>query len=123
VRQSSVEPFVTPGLGTWSEWMPFPDPRTGGILHAPFGPGCYDLRLANSGQKVLCGKGNNVAYRMTSLLPAPLGCGTRKNKDKRDFVLEHLSSIEYRTIALAPSKEAKEVEDELRASGGYLFPT
>jgi hypothetical protein len=25
----------------WSEWRPFPDPRQGGMLTAPFGAGCY----------------------------------------------------------------------------------
>lgn len=114
---------AAPPLGTWSEWMPFPDPRTGGILHAPFGPGCYDLRLADGEQKVLYGKGDNVAYRMSSLLPAPLGTGTRKNAKKRQFVLEYLRSIEYRTIAFATSEEAEQCERELRANGGYRFPT
>lgn len=75
---------MTPALGMWSEWLPFPDPRTGEILHAPIGPGCYELRLANSRQKILFGKGKSVAYRMSSLLPAPLGSGTRRNDGKRD---------------------------------------
>jgi len=26
-------------------WRSFPDPRQGGILVAPFGPGCYELRM------------------------------------------------------------------------------
>lgn len=121
--QSLARPFRTPARGTWSQWMPFPDPRTGGILHAPFGPGYYDLRLADSGQKVLFGKGKNVAYRMSSLLPASLGAGRRDNKDKREFVLKHLSSIEYRTITFATEKEAKKFERKLKAGGGYVFPT
>jgi hypothetical protein len=29
----------------WSDWLPFPDPKARGILQAPFGPGCYELRF------------------------------------------------------------------------------
>lgn len=74
----------------WSEWRSFPDPRKSGMLIAPFGPGCYQLR--NGEQLVLFGQAGHVAYRMTSLLPDPLGCGTRGNEGKRKYVCEHLGT-------------------------------
>jgi 6-pyruvoyltetrahydropterin/6-carboxytetrahydropterin synthase len=107
--------------GTWSDWRRFPDPKMGESLIAPIGPGCYDLRQGN--EKVLCGSSKNVAFRMTNLLPKPLGQGTRNNAKKREYVLKHLGQIEYRTVSCKNPNAAKRLEDELRRSGSYLFPT
>ncbi len=108
-------------VGTWSEWLLFPDPSNGGLLTAPIGPGCYDLRLGN--EKVLCGYGKNVAFRMTSLLPIPWGQGTRKNAEKREYVLMNLGLIKYRTVACKDVRAAKKLENELRHQGVYRFKT
>jgi hypothetical protein len=106
----------------WSEWRRFPDPRKLESLTAPFGPGCYELREGE--QKVLFGRSNHVAKRMTSLLPKPHGSGTRNNSDKRDYVCKYLDTIEYRTLACASHEEATKRENELRKnSGEYLFKT
>lgn len=106
----------------WSEWRRFPDPRKLELLTAPFGPGCYELR--HGMQLVLFGMGSHVAERMTSLLPAPFGCGTRNNRDKRKYVFDHLGSVEYRTLACATLEEAKQRERELRISRAvYMFQT
>jgi hypothetical protein len=107
----------------WSEWRPFPDPSKGGMLIAPFGAGCYELR--NGERSVLYGTGGHAAHRMTSLLPPPLGAGTRKNKKKQKYVLENLISIEYRTIAFSTTREAAEYEaSDLRSKRAeYLYPT
>ncbi len=104
-----------------SDWALFPDPRAGGLLTAPIGPGCYELRLGD--QLVCFGIGKNVAHRLTSLLPSPLGAGTRKHCGKRAYVLAHLGRIEYRTIACATRDEAAGIEREMKARGGYLFGT
>lgn len=97
----------------WSEWRLFPDPRKHGVLVAPFGPGCYELRV---GEKLLLfGKGNHVAERMTSLLPDPLGCGKRNNASKRSDVCSNLGVVEYRTLACASIKEAIAEERKLWA--------
>jgi hypothetical protein len=106
---------------TWSEWQRFPDPRYGEMLVAPFGVGCYELRLGK--EKVLCGRGKNVALRMTSLLPRPYGQGTRKNAEKRNYVFKHLGLIEYRTIPCLTYDEAKEIETEMRRKNRYRFHT
>src|SRR5271166_5915214 len=92
----------------WTDWKPFPDPSKGGFITAPFGPGCYELRRADSGELVLFGSAGHVAYRMTSLLPS--GAGTRNNAGKRDYVRAHLAEIEYRVIALASRDAAKDFE-------------
>lgn len=104
----------------WSDWRKFPDPLQHGLLTAPFGPGCYELR--NGEQLVLYGSGNNVAARMSSLLPAPLGCGTRNNALKRAYVEQNLAAIDYRTLAGATLAEARAKERQLRSKKSkYLF--
>jgi len=103
----------------WSEWRLFPDPRKHGILVAPVGPGCYELR--NGGRLILYGQSRNVAYRMTSLLPKEWGCGTRYNEKKRDYVFTHLGRIEYRTLACKTADEARIEEGKLPLQGKYLF--
>ena len=112
------------GLREWSEWRVFPDPRNGEELVAPFGPGCYELRHRRSRQLILFGSGGHAAERMTSLLPAPLGCGTRKNAAKRDHVFAHLGDVEYRTISFLVEGEATEFERGLKLNRSrYFFPT
>jgi hypothetical protein len=86
------------------------------------GPGCYELRHGN--RCVLFGSGSNVAARMSSLLPAPLGCGTRNNAKKRAYVKEHLVAIEYRTLSCTTRDEAMTQERQLRlAKSAYVFGT
>jgi len=106
----------------WSEWLPFPDPRKREMLTAPFGPGCYELR--HGSQMILFGMGSHVAQRMTSLLPAPFGHGTRNNSRKRGYIFDHLSNIEYRTLACSTREEAQECERHLIANRTvYTFST
>lgn len=107
----------------WSRWREFPDPMEGGYLHAPIGPGVYDLRRCSSGQLVYCGSGKNVALRMTSRLPSPVGTGTRNNAALRQYALNHLADIEYRTLACADQAAAQADERTLKDQGAYLFST
>lgn len=106
----------------WSEWKKFPDPKKGEYLCAPFGPGVYELRLATDLKPLLFGKGNNVAYRMTSLLPLSAGGqGTRYNEEKRTYVARHIRQIEYRTLACLSVQESKEQERLLKQSKAFIF--
>ena len=107
----------------WSRWSAFPDPEEGGYLCAPFGPGVYELRNRETGQLVLFGRGKNLAYRMSSLLPAPWGAGNRNNVDKKKHVREHLTRIEYRTKACTSDKQSRDEERVLRTRNSYIFPT
>lgn len=111
--------------GRWSPWRAFPDPLARGVLVAPFGPGCYELRRCDSGRLVLYGQGGNVAFRMTSLLPASRGGrGTRFNSAKRSYVAKHLHRIVYRTLACTDRAGAVTAEQELRRDRRrYLFRT
>jgi hypothetical protein len=93
-------------VNDWSEWRSFPNPQKCEYLIAPFGAGCYELRNRRTGKLVLFGKAQNVAARMSSLLPAPFGCGTRNNTEKREYVLANISVVEYRTIAFATAEES-----------------
>lgn len=107
----------------WSRWRPFPDPRIGGYLSAPFGPGVYELRNRNTSERILFGQGGNTAFRMSSLLPKPHGMGERSNKHKRKYVWDHLHHIEYRSKACADTNEARDEERDLKKRYAYLFPT
>jgi hypothetical protein len=92
------------------------------MLTAPLGAGCYELR--HGAKLVLFGMSGHVAARMTSLLPKPLGRGTRNNEAKRAYVESHLAEIEYRTIACTNRRQATERERLIAANrGSYLFPT
>jgi hypothetical protein len=108
-------------LSSWSDWRDFPDPTRGGYLFAPFGPGVYALRRKSTGELILFGSGKNVAHRMTSLLPAPLGAGTRHNEAKRAYVLEHLGDLEYQTLSCLSESEAKAEESDLSSRERYHF--
>ncbi len=107
----------------WSDWCAFPRPDEVRYLHAPFGPGVYELRLRDTGELVLFGSGRNVAYRMTSLLAKPLGQGHRNNQAKCEFILRHLNDIEYRTLACPTESEARRIERQLQQLGTYRFDT
>lgn len=110
-------------MTSWSDWAVFPDPRLKQYLTAPFGAGVYELRRSDTKELVLRGMGRNCAYRMASLLPDPLGQGTRRNTDKRAYVLKHLGFIEYRTYPCATELEAKNLEAQLHRDQPCLFPT
>ena len=71
---------------------------------------------------ILFGKSKHVALRMSSLLPTPLGSGTRTNEDKRQYVLSNIMDIEYQTLAL-PNSELAECENDIRNSNNYIFNT
>ena len=105
----------------WSEWRAFPDPRDLGYLHAPFGPGVYELRLRGSHELVYCGSAGNTAQRMTSLLPRPFGAGTRDNAGLREFLLQHLERVEYRTAAMSEPRHARVLETLMHRNHRYLF--
>ena len=98
----------------WSRWAPFPDPRKQQFFRAPFGPGVYELRRQKTEKPVLVGFGINCAHRMTSLLPAPYGQGTRDNKGKRKYVLRYIRTIEYRCAACIDESSARALETERR---------
>jgi len=110
-------------MAEWTDWEPFPDPRKAEYLRAPFGPGVYELRLRASGEHLLVGSGKCCACRMSSLLPAPLGQGTRNNAEKRACVLESLPNVEYRTCACLTKGQAKALEHRLRKTERYRYPT
>ncbi|MNS53125.1 hypothetical protein D3C72_858710 [compost metagenome] len=107
----------------WSEWLPFPDPRKGEILIAPFGCGLYQLKNTSNEEFILFGIGCNCAHRMTSLLPSPFGQGTRNNNFKRDYLLSNLSSIVYRTISFLNENEMKLTEKEIKKLNIHKFNT
>lgn len=110
-------------MGSWSNWKSFPDPRTGGYLSAPLGPGVYQIRNRATGEMALFGHGANCALRMTSLLPEPLGKGGRKNGAKREYILANLPDIEYRCHACSSASDAICVEREVKSGHAYLFAT
>jgi len=116
-------PRPVPGARDWTDWQPFPDPDRGGMLTAPIGACCYELRNRSNAKLVLFGSASHGAERMSSLLPAPLGSGRRRNMRKRDYVAAHLSDIEYRTRPCTTRDEARAIEAKLKAGNSYEFET
>lgn len=108
-------------MAAWSQWRPFPDPRTCQYLSAPFGPGVYEVRCRTTHEMIRCGKGGNCAVRMSSLLPNPLGCGTRDNRKLREYILQNVSNLECRCLACESKNAAAEIERQLLGKTKYLF--
>ena len=107
----------------WTNWEKFPNPLRGEYLSAPFGKGCYQLFNGKTKEFILFGSGNNLAYRMSSLLPKPYGQGTRKNSDKREYILNNIENMLYRTIPFFVVMEMKTFEREMRKSAKHIFNT
>lgn len=113
-----------PELPTWSRWQSFPDPHKRELLLAPFGAGCYQLRHRSDGRLILFGSSGNCAYRMSSLLPHPEGCGHRRNDGRREYILQNLTDVEFRTLPCANAQEAIECEWDLeRNREAYIYHT
>ena len=111
-----------PQLGQWSRWRRFPDPRLGGVLVAPIGMGIYELRLHDSSEMLLFEPHGKLAYRMTALLPPPLGKGyPHNNIVLRDFILTHIEQIEYRTIAFEDIQKLIQFARKLKSEVYYKF--
>ena len=107
----------------WTRWSKFPNPRNGEYLVAPFGFGVYQIKDIKSKNYILFGRSKNLAYRMSSLLPKPLGQGTRNKDEKREYILNNIENIEYRTVAFTSEKEMKDCERELKQLNIHIFNT
>ena len=107
-------------VSKWTKWSKFPNPNEAGYLTAPIGPGVYELRHISTSKKIVYGRSTNVAYRMTSLLPKPLGAGTRNNAELRNYVWDNIADIEYRTIAYKNREDAEALVQALNREE-YLF--
>jgi hypothetical protein len=105
----------------WTNFSPFPFPKQNGYLYAPIGEGVYELKNNRTKELVYVGEGNNVAYRMSSLLPAPLGAGTRNNLELRNYIFQNFQDVYYCTLACNDKKTAKQIQDEMIANNKYLF--
>ncbi|MFW5879199.1 MAG: hypothetical protein ACOCUV_00085 [bacterium] len=105
----------------WSDWKKFPDPRKGEYLSAPFGFGVYQLKNTETDEFILFGKGNNCAYRMSSLLPIPLGTSGRNAEDKKEYIFENLQQIFYRTMAFDNEEEMLKVERRIKKLNIHKF--
>lgn len=104
----------------WSDWHIFPTPKNS-FFHVPFYAGVYQLRDVQTGEYILFGSSKHTAYRMSSLLPKPDGCGTRNNIKKQEYLRNHLDSIEYRTISFTTIDEAKSFENKLKKLNIHKF--
>lgn len=98
---------------TWSTWKSFPNPRLGGQLEAPIGPGVYEVRDTMNNAMVAFGHSGSVARDLAKLLPgAPRGLFTAL------FVRAAASvppeNLEYRTWAAVTLADARSNADRLR---------
>lgn len=85
--------------------------------------GIYQLINGNTNEFILFGKGKHLSSRMNSLLPLPYGCGTRNNEQKRNYVLENLEYIKYRTITFTNLSDMYEFENKLKHLHIHKFNT
>ena len=60
---------------------------------------------------------------MKSLFPAPYGCGTRNNANKREYILTNWRNLEYRTFATKTKEDAVKIDRALKAQNNHLFNT
>ncbi len=105
----------------WSEWKSFPNPQMGNNLCAPFAYGIYQLKNRDTGEFILFGRGNNCAHRMSSLLPKPIGASGRNAEDKKKYVQDNLSLIDYRTIPFLDRSEMIKTENRIKALNIHKF--
>jgi|APSaa5957512576_1039674.scaffolds.fasta_scaffold93900_2 hypothetical protein len=105
----------------WSEWRPFPHPHKKGILVSPFGFGVYQLRNVKTDEFILFGRGDNLSHRMSTLLPIPFGISGRKNVKKKNYVLENIKNIEYRTIPCSSHEESVRIEKDIKNLNIHKF--
>ncbi len=105
----------------WTAWNSFPDPKKQEYLFAPFGFGVHQLFNNKTNEYILFGRGKNLAYRITTLFPRPVGQGTRNNNKKKNYVLKHLKYIQYRTIPLHNEQECRDFERRLKELNNHIF--
>jgi hypothetical protein len=97
---------------TWSTWKSFPNPRLGGQLEAPIGPGIYEVRDASSNAMVAFDSSNSVARDLARLLPGtPRGLIASLFGKAPVIAFENL---EYRTWASATLADAHSNAERLR---------
>lgn len=91
----------------WTTWKPFPDPRTGGPIEAPVGPGVFEVRRISTGDTVAFAHAASVARTLASMAVAKprLRLFSRRRNDADD--------LEYRTCAAATSMDAKAIAARL----------
>jgi hypothetical protein len=105
----------------WTPFVLFPSPYECGYLNSPICAGVYELKNFKTNELVYVGEGANVAYRMSSLLPEEHGAGTRNNLKLRQYILENVGVIHYRTLACCDKATSKKIQDEMIATNKYIF--
>lgn len=97
-------------ISPWTNWKSLPDPKLGGSIEAPAGPGLYEVRRMSSGELAAFGPAANVAQAMAALRlharPTSWLSLARRHEPSEDY--------EYRTRATATTAQAKTVADSLR---------
>jgi hypothetical protein len=56
-------------VSNWTAWKAFPDPRQGGQLEAPIGPGLYEVRDTADNGLVAFGPSSSVARDLAKMMP------------------------------------------------------
>src|ERR1022692_895351 len=107
-------------MNDWSDWKPMPAPEYCRAIDGPVGPGVYQVRNKNTNQFIQFGEGGACQIRMRSLYPKPFGTGTRNNEAKRNYILQHWKSLEYRTLSTNSKAEAVIVDRKLKALKNHL---
>jgi hypothetical protein len=97
---------------TWTTWKSFPDPRQGGQLEAPIGPGVYEVRDTTSNAMVAFGSSGSVARDLAQLTSSSRSLfATLFGRTGPAIALENL---EYRTWPAATLADARGNAERLR---------
>src|SRR5437879_2424280 len=97
----------------WSNWRPFCPPEDLKNLTVSEGPGVYQLKNRVTGELVLFGIAGCLDERMKSLMPSPYGSGTRKNAEKREYVIQNWQEIDFRVRLTDTREEAGRIEKQI----------
>jgi hypothetical protein len=107
----------------WSAWKAMPSPDLCKSIEGPLGPGVYQIRNKSTKQLIQFGIGVECQKRMRSLFPKPYGSGTRNNEEKRNYILKHWQTLEYRTLKTASREDAALIEKAIKQANNHLFNT
>ena len=96
---------------SWTDWRPFPDANSGLRLHAPVGPGVFEVRHIASGEQVAFAVSANVSASLETLIQ-PQASGLRSIFARKRIVHRPVD-LEYRVCATASVREARAEEERL----------
>jgi hypothetical protein len=89
----------------WTEWKSYPDAYHGELVHAPVGPGVYEVCDASTREQVAFGSASNVARTLSAVLMR--GKKKRFSMFRWGRAKQDRGALEYRAWPTASLADAK----------------